>query len=89
MRITFRVDEGELRRARKKARALGTTVNQILREFLKRIAAGDPNPQTLPARRQRRHGKTHNNSSSRPQPAKETISSLLESSDTRNSRQKA
>jgi antitoxin component of RelBE/YafQ-DinJ toxin-antitoxin module len=50
MRITFSADEELIRRAREHAKALGTTLNQLIREFLERIAAGDPNPHTLPAK---------------------------------------
>jgi hypothetical protein len=29
---------------------MGTTLNQLLREFIERLAAGDPNPHALPAK---------------------------------------
>lgn len=50
MRITFSADEELIHRARERAKALGTTLNQLLREFIERIAAGDPNPHVLPAK---------------------------------------
>jgi hypothetical protein len=50
MRVTFSADEHLIRRARERAKAMGTTLNQLLREFIERLAAGDPNPHILPAK---------------------------------------
>jgi hypothetical protein len=50
MRITFSADEQLIRRAGERAKAMGTTLNQLLREFIERLAACDPNPHTLPSK---------------------------------------
>jgi len=41
MNITLSVDERLVRRARKKADALGTSLNQLAREYLERLAGSD------------------------------------------------
>jgi hypothetical protein len=50
MRITFSADEQLIRRAREHAKAMGTALNQLLREFIERLAEGHPNPHVLPAK---------------------------------------
>jgi predicted HicB family RNase H-like nuclease len=45
MRITFRLDEDLLRRARLWAGLRGTTLNQYLREYLEKIATGEIEPE--------------------------------------------
>jgi hypothetical protein len=50
MRITFSADEQLIRRARERAKSMGTTLNQLLREFIERLADGDPNPHVLPTK---------------------------------------
>jgi antitoxin component of RelBE/YafQ-DinJ toxin-antitoxin module len=54
MRITFRIDDELLRRARIYAEAKGTTVNDIVRKYITKIAAGEikpypPRPMSLPS----------------------------------------
>jgi uncharacterized protein DUF6364 len=41
MNITLSVDERLVRRARKKADALGKSLNQLVREYLERLAGSD------------------------------------------------
>ena len=47
MRITFRVDEQLLRRARLSAKAMGTTLNDLLRDHLTKLASGEVEPYLL------------------------------------------
>jgi antitoxin component of RelBE/YafQ-DinJ toxin-antitoxin module len=44
MRITFRVDEQLLRRARLRAKAMETTLNDLLRDHLTKLASGEIEP---------------------------------------------
>ena len=39
--LTLSVDEQLVARARKKAEALGTSLNQMIRDYLQRLAGGD------------------------------------------------
>lgn len=41
MNVTLSVDEKVLARARKKAEALGKSLNQLIRDYLERVAGGD------------------------------------------------
>jgi hypothetical protein len=41
MNITLAVDERLVRRARKKAHAMGKSLNQLVREYLERLAGSD------------------------------------------------
>ncbi|MGH9459718.1 MAG: DUF6364 family protein [Vicinamibacteria bacterium] len=41
MNITLSVDKGVLKRARKRAEALGKSLNQLVREYLQQLAGGD------------------------------------------------
>ena len=41
MNITLSVDEQLIERARKKADALGKSLNQLVREYLQKLAGGD------------------------------------------------
>ncbi|HEX8814267.1 MAG TPA: DUF6364 family protein [Terriglobales bacterium] len=41
MNLTLSVDEQTVARARKKAEALGTSLNQMVRDYLQKLAGGD------------------------------------------------
>ena len=41
MNVTLSIDEHVLARARKRAEALGTSVNQLIRDYLQRLAGSD------------------------------------------------
>jgi hypothetical protein len=41
MNITLSVDKSILKRARKRAEALGKSLNQLVREYLEQLAGGD------------------------------------------------
>lgn len=41
MNITFSVDKAIINRARKRAEALGKSLNQLVREYLQQLAGGD------------------------------------------------
>ena len=41
MNVTLSVDARVLARARKKAEALGKSLNQVIRDYLERLAGGD------------------------------------------------
>ncbi|PYV95327.1 MAG: MerR family transcriptional regulator [Acidobacteria bacterium] len=41
MNLTLSVDEQTVARARKKAQALGKSLNQLIRDYLQRLAGGD------------------------------------------------
>lgn len=41
MNVTLSIDEQILARARKRAEALGTTVNQLVRDYLQKLAGSD------------------------------------------------
>jgi hypothetical protein len=44
MNLTLSIDDATIRKARKRAEAMGTSVNQLVREYLQQLA-GDSNPQ--------------------------------------------
>ena len=44
MRITFRVEEQLLRRARLRAKAMGNTLNDLFRDHLTKLATGEIEP---------------------------------------------
>jgi hypothetical protein len=41
MNITLSVDEKTVARARKRAEAMGTSLNQVIRDYLQKLAGGD------------------------------------------------
>ena len=41
MNVTLSVDEQTIARARKKAEALGKSLNQLIRDYLEKLAGGD------------------------------------------------
>jgi Family of unknown function (DUF6364) len=41
MNVTLSIDEQTVERARRKAEALGKSLNQLIREYLQRLAGGD------------------------------------------------
>ncbi len=41
MNITLSVDEKTVARARKRAEAMGTSLNQVIRDYLRKLAGGD------------------------------------------------
>jgi hypothetical protein len=41
MNITLSVDEKTVARARKRAEAMGRSLNQVIREYLQKLAGGD------------------------------------------------
>jgi hypothetical protein len=41
MNVTLSIDEQTVARARKKAQALGTSLNQLIRDYLQTLAGGD------------------------------------------------
>ena len=41
MNVTLSIDEQTIARARKKAEALGTSVNQLIRDYLEKLTGGD------------------------------------------------
>jgi len=41
MNVTLSIDEKVITLARKKAEALGTSVNQLIRDYLEKLAGGD------------------------------------------------
>jgi hypothetical protein len=41
MNVTLSIDDQVLARARKKAESLGKSVNQLVRDYLERLAGGD------------------------------------------------
>ncbi|HSM91414.1 MAG TPA: DUF6364 family protein [Anaeromyxobacteraceae bacterium] len=41
MNVTLSIDEQVLARARKRAEALGKSLNQLVRDYLERVAGGD------------------------------------------------
>jgi hypothetical protein len=41
MNVTLSIDEQTVARARKKAEALGKSLNQLIRDYLQRLARGD------------------------------------------------
>ncbi len=47
MNVTLSVDEQLVERARKKADALGKSLNQLVREYLQRLVGGDDPEQSI------------------------------------------
>jgi hypothetical protein len=47
MNITLSVDEQTVTRARKKAEALGKSLNQLIRDYLQKLAGGDDPEQSI------------------------------------------
>jgi len=41
MKVTLSIDDQVVTRARKKAEALGKSLNQLIRDYLERLAGGD------------------------------------------------
>lgn len=41
MNVTLSIDEQTVERARKKAEALGKSLNQLIRDYLQKLAGGD------------------------------------------------
>lgn len=60
MNITFSVDEQTLARARKRAGALGKSVNQLVRDYLRQLA-GDDDAEASIAEFNRLSGKGNSN----------------------------
>jgi len=58
MNITLCVDDRLVARARKRADALGKTLNQLIRDYLQRLAGGD-NPEQSIAEFRRLSGQGH------------------------------
>ena len=58
MNVTLSVDEQLVERARKKADALGKSLNQLVREYLQRLAGGD-DPEHSVAEFKRLSGRGH------------------------------
>ena len=58
MNVTLSVDEQLVERARKKADALGKSLNQLVREYLQRLAGGD-DPEGSVAEFKRLSGRGH------------------------------
>ncbi len=47
MNVTLSIDEQTVARARKKAEALGKSLNQLIRDYLQRLAGGDNAEQSI------------------------------------------
>jgi len=47
MNVTLSIDEQTVARARKKAEALGKSLNQLIRDYLQRLAGGDDPEQSI------------------------------------------
>lgn len=47
MNITLSIDEQTVARARKKAEALGKSLNQLIRDYLQKLAGGDNAEQSI------------------------------------------
>jgi hypothetical protein len=58
MNVTLSIDEQLVARARKKADALGKSLNQLVRDYLQRLAGGD-DPEKSIAEFQRLSGHGH------------------------------
>ena len=58
MNITLSVDEQLVRRARRRADALGKSLNQLIRDYLQKLAGGDDAEQSIEEFR-RLSGKGH------------------------------
>ena len=60
MNITLSIDEQDVDRARKNASAMGTSLNQMVREYIKRVACVD-DPERSIAKFERLSGTGHSN----------------------------
>jgi hypothetical protein len=58
MNITLSIDEQDVDRARKNASAMGTSLNQLVREYIKRVACVD-DPERSIAKFERLSGTGH------------------------------
>jgi Family of unknown function (DUF6364) len=58
MNVTLSIDEQTVERARKKAEALGKSLNQIIRDYLQTLAGGD-DPERSIAEFKRLSGRGH------------------------------
>jgi len=58
MNLTLSVDEPLVERARKRANSLGKSLNQLIRDYLQKIAGGDDPEQSI-AEFRRLSGKGH------------------------------
>ena len=58
MNVTLSIDEQTVARARKKAEALGKSLNQLIRDYLQRLAGSD-DPEKSIAEFKRLSGKGH------------------------------
>lgn len=58
MKVTFSIDDQLVARARKKAEALGKSLNQLVRDYLQTVAGGD-DPERSIAEFNRLSGKGH------------------------------
>ena len=47
MNLTLAIDEQTVARARKRAEALGTSLNQLIRDYLQRLAGDDDPEQSI------------------------------------------
>jgi hypothetical protein len=47
MNVTLSIDEQTVARARKKAEALGKSLNQLIRDYLQRLVGGDDPEQSI------------------------------------------
>jgi hypothetical protein len=47
MNVTLSIDEQTITRARKKAEALGKSLNQLIRDYLQKLAGGDDPEQSI------------------------------------------
>ncbi len=47
MNVTLSIDDQLVERARKKAEALGKSLNQLVREYLQKLAGGDDAEQSI------------------------------------------
>ncbi len=59
MNITLSVDERLVRRARKKATAMGKSLNQLVREYLERLAGTDDAERDVAELRRLSPGRDH------------------------------
>jgi hypothetical protein len=47
MKVTLSIDEQTVTRARKKAEALGKSLNQLIRDYLQKLVGGDDPEQSI------------------------------------------
>jgi hypothetical protein len=59
--LTLSIDDEVVRKARQRAEALGTSVNQLVREYLEQLA-GKPDPKELAERLRRLSEQAHGDS---------------------------